>query len=128
MIRLQMMAVLILGLLWSVLPGLGAIAAYMTLPPITSDSANNPLLQESLKNARKVQLHFLKYRVYIPLEDIIISTEELTSSSYESQKKPPKKSILWCNLEKSILWIPIKYKVPIVGERVFQWCLNIPSA
>lgn len=127
MVRIHMVVVLVIGSLWSLLPCIGALLAYATLDPVTDYSSDTLLNQDDLTQARHIQIHFLKFRTYIPLEDINFDSHRLSKT--ELPQKDTNKSIsTWCDHDKNVVWVPIKYKVPIYGERVLQWCLNIPSA
>lgn len=128
MLRLHFIVALFVGLLWSFYPSVQALLGFMTLPPV--QIAQNPLRfqtgDQEFSAARKIQLHFLKFRVYIPFEDINIATLEqgendkpLISADFSLIKQ--------CNSKSYSIWVPFKYKIPVIGERVLQWCLNIPS-
>ena len=122
-----MIIVLTIGFLWSFLPCISSFVAYATLEPLTENSPKTFEEKEDLSQARHIQLHFLKFRIYIPLEDIKFESNGQDQSQL-GELKPTKGISKWCNHDKNVVWVPIKYKVPIIGERVLQWCLNIPSA
>lgn len=118
-IALVLPTVLALG--WSVAPAVraGLAAALMNKPAL--DDTNGPQLTTALK--RKIQKHFLDHTVYIPLEDIVLahnSDDEKDSLTLLMQKA--------CGRGKLYIWIPLKFRLPIVGEKVFEWCWKPKSA
>lgn len=71
----------------------------------------------ALDGQRFVQRHFLSFGVYIPLEDIIIrgmSAEEPTIVPLTEQS---------CGEGQTFVWVPLRFQLPVVGEKVFEWCL-----
>lgn len=127
MIRLHLMLVIILGFLWSFLPSMQALCAYATLAPMTLPQTGDLHSVDPFTTARKIQLHFLKFRIYIPLEDIMVGPNPAQTHDLGTSNET-KSSSFGCIHDTNIMWIPLKYKVPILGERVLQWCLNIPLA
>jgi hypothetical protein len=86
---------------------------------------NNPelstLLQKpqtmALDGQRFIQRHFLSYGVYIPLEDIVIrgvTSVEPTIVPLMEQS---------CGEGQAYVWVPLRFQLPVVGEKVLEWCL-----
>lgn len=71
----------------------------------------------ALDGQRLIQRHFLTFGVYIPLEDIVIrgmSSEEPTIVPLLEQS---------CGEGQAYVWVPLRFQLPIVGEKVLEWCL-----
>lgn len=64
---------------------------------------------------RTIQAHYLSYGVYIPLDDIVMNAQE----------KQPLRDLLEsaCKPGRATVWVPLKFHVPLAGEKVFEWCL-----
>jgi hypothetical protein len=71
----------------------------------------------ALDGQRFIQRHFLAFGVYIPLEDIVIrglTSEEPTSVPLLEQS---------CGEGHAYVWVPLRFQLPVVGEKVLEWCL-----
>lgn len=111
-----------------VLPTLGAVlwSSYSTLgagwavlshepPAMTKDDWADPA--HVLELRRQIQKHFLANRVYIPLADIIAPSP--------NEMGPGDTLLLMqkaCGRGRLYVWIPLKFKVPLTGEKVIEWC------
>lgn len=108
---------LCMALTYSTLDAVKALFAVSTLKSFTEliDAASNP--QEMLKIRRSIQKHFLNSGVYVPMEDIVVASlnKENTSRLNFLMEKA-------CGKGKLYIWVPIRFKWPIIGERVFDWC------
>ncbi len=127
MLRVHFIIVTLIAVLWSAHPAILASIAYLTLPKIANQFGEDPASsdQEKFLLSRKLQLHFLKYRIYIPLEDISFSNPNQDHALSKGLSNTPEKSIS-CDFTKHLIWVPFRFKVPVIGERVLQWCLKIP--
>ncbi len=72
-----------------------------------------------LEAQRSIQRHFLSFGVYIPLEDIVIrgqatEIEEPTLVPLMEQS---------CGEGQVYVWVPLRFQLPILGEKVLEWCL-----
>jgi hypothetical protein len=71
----------------------------------------------ALDGQRFIQRHFLSYGVYIPLEDIVIrgmrSVEPTIVPLMEQS----------CGEGRAYVWVPLRFQLPAVGEKVLEWCL-----
>jgi hypothetical protein len=73
---------------------------------------------ESEKEIRRsIQGHFLSHRIYIPTEDIVIRKAE--GNDLEILKLLAET----CGLADIYIWVPIRYRLPLVGEQTLEWCL-----
>lgn len=74
-------------------------------------SSGAPLLDTQ----RTIQAHYLSYGVYIPLDDIVMNAQE----------KQPLRELLEsaCKPGRATIWVPLKFHIPLAGEKVFEWCL-----
>lgn len=71
----------------------------------------------ALEAQRSIQRHFLSFGVYIPLEDIVIrgkDAEEQTLVPLLEQA---------CGEGQAFVWVPLRFQLPVVGEKVLEWCL-----
>ena len=66
---------------------------------------------------RSIQGHFLSHRIYIPTDDIIIRKSE--SNDLEILKLLAET----CGLADIYIWVPLHYRLPLVGEQTLEWCL-----
>ena len=75
------------------------------------DQRSETLINSSateIEKKRLVQQHFSGYGVYIPLDDISVGL------SMDSK----------CGQADLSVWLPLRFKIPLVGERVLEWCLT----
>ena len=66
---------------------------------------------------RLVHQHYLSYSIYIPLDDIVI---------YDQRRvEQPLISLLQqsCGAGSAYIWVPLKLQLPLLGEKVWEWCL-----
>lgn len=106
------------SLIWSSFPALQAVAAAGILDfrkEAVLGDGNSPL-----EHKRRLQKHFLNHGVYIPLSDITLANGE---NSIDQQRLFSMRKI--CGQGKIFVWIPLKFRFPILGEKVVEWCLNI---
>lgn len=110
---------ILLTMSFSTSQALKALYAAYTLetePDITANTLNN---QEMLTARRKIQKHFTNTGIYVPMEDIVFT---------QTKKKDSRLHLLMhkaCGPGKIYVWVPLKFKWPIFGERVFEWCWKI---
>lgn len=71
----------------------------------------------ALDGQRFIQRHFLSYGVYIPLEDIVIRG----MTSVEPTLVPLMQQS--CGEGRAYVWVPLRFQLPVVGEKVLEWCL-----
>ena len=105
------------ALVWSCFPAILASWAVVSHDPptMTKDDWLNPA--HVLELRRQIQKHFLANRVYIPLDDIVAPSPlgaEPGDALLLMQKA--------CGHGRLYVWIPLKFKVPLTGEKVIEWC------
>ena len=71
-----------------------------------------------LSTQRKIQKHFLSYGVYIPIDDIVVNMGLNKLDNYNQLHEST------CGTAKIYIWLPIKIRFPIIGEKVWEWCLK----
>ena len=72
---------------------------------------------DSLDLRRRVQAYYLSYGVYIPLDDILGAPNEPVSSSGHFDRNE-------CHANGLRVWVPLRIKLPLLGEKVYEWCLT----
>jgi hypothetical protein len=73
--------------------------------------------QESLKETRqKIQSYFLENDLYLPFEDIFSIYDESMKIEYGVHIQKA------CGQGKLFVWVPLKIKLPLFGEKVVEWC------
>ena len=107
-----------IGIAWSVYPVLtGYLAAEeFHKSPLALQIRQN---QWSETMERKVQKFFLDRGLYIPMEDIVINKE-----NHISDKSPFFQMRKACGQGKLYVWIPLRIRVPLFGEKVVEWCFK----
>lgn len=103
--------------LWSCWPSLQALAATRRFELASVREQDWGDAQKGLEIRRQLQHHFLSHNVYIPLEDIVITQP--------AEGEPSELALLMqkaCGRGRLYVWIPLKFRVPITGEKVFEWC------
>jgi hypothetical protein len=82
-----------------------------------SKSIKNDLPELESHLIRRVQKHFLKYGFYIPAEDIVINNKNIIlDRDYVANLKKS------CDQGRLYIWIPLRFKIPLFGEKVLEWC------
>jgi hypothetical protein len=69
-----------------------------------------------------LQHHFLNRSIYVPLEDIVVPEEAGAGPSDYGMLMQRA-----CGRGKIFLWIPLKFTLPILGEKVIEWCWIPPT-
>jgi hypothetical protein len=91
-------------------------SAFLLQNPELTTIINKPqsIAQDS---QRFIQRHFLSYGVYIPLEDIVVRGK----TSVEPTIVPLMEQS--CGEGQAYVWVPLRFQLPVVGEKVLEWCL-----
>lgn len=113
-IKFALLIPTLLALIWSVAPSIRAIVGVVTAPTLEAPQAS---ANDELMIRRNLQKHFLKFNVYIPLEDIIFAKRE--------QKSVDRTVFLMqkiCGEGTMYVWVPLRTRTPIFGESVYDWC------
>ena len=110
-------AVIIFCLGWTFWPTSRAVVAAFAMTPISRQPLVTGAESVRLEVQRAIQKHFLNFGVYIPLEDIVF-LERLTQTN-QSLEGILKKV---CGSDPIAIWLPLKFRLPLVGERSMEWC------
>jgi hypothetical protein len=105
--------------IWTILPTLQVIRTVKTLPSIqfsTEDSTNPTAIKQVRRN---IQKHFRDSGIYIPTEDILTFAPTKRSEALLMQKV--------CGKGTLFVWVPLKVRLPFVGERIKEWCFKVES-
>ena len=106
---------------WSCHAAALAAWAAFTLPPPALAAAEWQDPVRLLEVRRQIQKHFLDrsaHQIYLPLEDIVALTPHELESGSEAALLMQKA----CGHGKLFIWIPFKFKLPVTGEKVLEWC------
>ncbi len=93
-------------------PAIIAVSASYNLPDFSSVSSLN-----YLDTKRKVQKHYLDYGIYIPIDDIIMNQDENNETTHLSLLEQA------CGKGIMYIWVPLRFRIPVLGEKVLEWCL-----
>jgi hypothetical protein len=89
--------------------------------PSVNVSVLNTIEPARTEFRRKEQRYFLESGIYIPLEDIMF-VDQLAKAG-KSYSKALKENCSDLNDERGLaIWLPLKIKIPLLGERVQEWC------
>lgn len=80
--------------------------------------ANSTVSDGGLSTRRQIQKHFLGYGIYIPIDDIIVKAASLHEQELLSYLSKT------CGNKDVFIWVPLRFRFPIVGEKVKEWCLS----
>lgn len=97
-----------------------AILALVASSQLRLDQNQESLLNSSdfeLQQKRLVQQHFLKYGIYIPIDDITVKDVGIEADSYQLMLQQS------CGSGKLFVWVPLKFRLPLIGEKILEWCL-----
>jgi hypothetical protein len=110
----------LMAFLWSFSDSIKVLVATSRHPLLGGESVN---LVEPARTEfkRQEQKYFLEYGVYVPLEDIMY-VEQLPSSG-ERYAASIKMTCADLSTKNGLaIWLPLRVKLPLLGERVFEWC------
>ena len=115
---------ILLAILWSSSDSIRVFIAASRHPDIGKESFN---LAEPARTEfkRREQKYFLEYGIYVPLEDIMY-VEQLSSSG-ERYAESLRLTCAELSMKNGIaIWLPLRVKWPLMGERVLEWCWKPP--
>lgn len=107
----------LIALGWTFAPSVRALLASIDLELTPSVIQLNGDGSTSTSVKRQIQRHYREYGIYVPLEDIYFSSEAKESNarlSFLMQKA--------CGRATLYVWIPLRLRLPLEGEKVFDWC------
>lgn len=113
------------ALTWTTYPAMTAvwaIADWFRVRPLAGYGAGVDLGVDpsaTLEAQRLIQKYFLAHQVYLPIEDIAFLPGDQSTL-------PPGLLLMQnaCGRGRLLIWIPFKFKLPISGEKVIEWCWN----
>lgn len=103
--------------IWSGWPVFHVMMGVSKMPPLSRKEITDGSEQTILEVKRKLQKHFLRYGVYIPLEDIMM-TEQVLKSNKDFTSVVRRV----CGEAPLAVWLPLVIRVPVLGERSTEWC------
>ena len=103
---------------WSIKPALDTISAtiFLEIPKQNKQEWNTEVAAEKIRQI--VQMHFLDYKVYIPMEDIFVNNE-IDDTSQTRIALLMNKS---CGRASLFIWLPIRFRLPLIGDRLVEYC------
>ena len=101
----------------SAYPAVRALVATARMEPVRHQVIINNDLQVRAELRRQIQKHYLNYGIYVPVEDIMFRDQVLQlNQSLESSVHH------YCSDAVLGIWVPLKFRLPLMGERVVEWC------
>lgn len=108
----------IIPLGWSSVYAVKATAASVSFLYRQKSGKGISLQQDPLVIQRSTQKHYLSYDIYIPFEDIYpVSGRNSNEITLAMQKA--------CGKGRLYIWIPLKFRLPLIGHRILEWCLIV---
>lgn len=101
---------LLVALLASASPSISVIQANFSIGTLNIGGL------DEVSTKRSVQSYYLGYGIYIPISDIIVAGD---SSIHDGLHKQLGKL---CGEGRVYIWTPLRFKIPIFGERLIEWC------
>ena len=128
---IALIAPLIAAVVWSGLPAARAYYAARAFDFPTMAEHDWDDGAKTVELRRHLQKHFLNHNVYIPMEDIVVANPNETDQGHAGNERNPANVAMLmqkaCGKGRLYVWIPLKIRVPISGEKVIEWCWK-PSA
>ena len=93
------------------------LGAVVTFPSVSFIGYDWEHPVNALSGRRQVQRHFMDYGVHIPLENIVATGDDSATSA-----RLVDLSIEACGSGDLIIWIPLRLKLPLMGDWVTEWC------
>lgn len=110
---------------WSLAPAMSSLLACLRLPKVEIPADLN---QPSwLNTKREIQRHFLKQNVYIPLEDIALARDSSYVASQGSMAFINHLLFKSCSSANLLIWVPLRIRLPIIGEHVLDLCWKLDN-
>lgn len=110
---------------WSLSDCLKVLVAVYRYPPSRKSQIQvNEIVRTDFR--RSQQKYFLDYGIYVPLEDIMY-VDQLPSGG-ERYADALISSCAGLRPGDGIaIWLPLKIKLPLIGEKVREWCWKPPT-
>ena len=108
------------AVLWSIEPALRTAAVVYAF-----DASKNIQIEKldpwgQLKLRRDIQRYLSDRDTYIPQEDIDWKDEGLLATQDTSRAMQNR-----CGQARLLVWVPLRFKLPIIGEKVIEWCWKL---
>lgn len=115
-ILLSLSALMVAGLLYkSASPALKALEASWKLSDYVSSKEGQTFAKQG-QLRRLIQKHYLKFDVYLPLEDIVTLKGSPIPERYQRFMEKA------CGNAQVYIIIPLRLDLPVIGEQVYEWC------
>jgi hypothetical protein len=101
---------------WSCRPAAMALYAAYTIPVVSLTKGEWTDPARILELRRQLQQHLLAHDTYVPLEDIVAAPREGAGNDTALLMQKA------CGRGRLFIWIPFKFKLPVTGEKVVEWC------
>lgn len=117
LIRTSLLIPIIILLTWSFFP---IVKTFFATSSITRLQKNGIIYSPLNEQKRKLQFHFSRYGIYVPFNDIISK-----SSLLITEQKIYKDHIKIFGRSNIYIWLPLKIRIPLLGEKVYEWCFKL---
>jgi hypothetical protein len=107
-------------ILWSTWPSLLALTGTLTCPTVPKQLVEQGTDRVHLDLQRGIQRHFLKYGVYIPVEDIFFASDIQRRNA--DLAAAIGKACGGTGSAAVAVWVPLMIRFPYFGERSIEWC------
>lgn len=113
---LLLVAPLAAAVTWTIEPSFRTLLATMTYQsePLTEDVYDN--YEQNLNLKRQIQKHFLNFKIYIPLEDIV------TIGPNSKEKMMQEIMARSCGKANIYVWTPLGFRLPFLGQKFIDRC------
>jgi hypothetical protein len=121
---IAMIAALLMMLMWSMQDTIVILWAASRHPKIPKEAL---VYVEPARTEfkRQEQKYFLGYGIYVPLEDMMY-IEQLSNAKARYAEALAKSCSGLRSDSGFAIWLPLKSKWPLMGERVMEWCWRPP--
>lgn len=86
----------------------------MPTPEVYDDQWSDPSAMLELK--RDIQKHFLQYKLYLPVEDMVAGIGEIEEQRTADLMRSA------CGSADLYVWVPVRIRMPLIGDRIHEWC------
>lgn len=108
------------AVLWSSYPALQATAGGLVLRQQFGSNPAEWWKKGDVGLKRSIQQHFSSYETYIPVEDV-----HILDDGAQEQERLAFLLHRACGPGKLFVWVPLRFRIPVLGSRVFEWCLSL---
>ncbi len=113
---LLLVAPLAAAVTWTIEPSFRTLLATLTYDsePLSEDVYDN--YEQNLNLKRQIQKHFLNFKIYIPLEDIV------TIGPNSKEKMMQDIMARSCGKANIYVWTPLGFRLPFLGQKFIDRC------